>query len=252
MKAKHKSAADDLQKSIWQKHTEEISINRGMLDSPAFFQTELASLMALMSRQDIKSIEVGCEFGITSYLLPRTFEKSFVDYNQDALDKCKQLGKITGNMGGYYILCDMFNMDQMHAGKYDLVFNAGVIEHYEMADRVRLIESMRQLAKDDGVVVIAFPNHYSFPYRLAYRLMVLLGVWKFPKEVKLYDLSKEAAASGMEQVVRLTISKRSLFSWLDPKPFILFKAVLKLFDKINSFEGYLTCIILRKKTVVNG
>lgn len=238
----------NLQKSIWERHTEDVKVDKEMLNSPAFFQKELAILMRLIAKSESKCIEVGCEFGITSYLLPKTFDKSFVDYNEDALNKCKQLGQISGQSGNY-ILCDMFQMPLEHIGKYDLVFNAGVIEHYDLEDRVKLLQSMNKMATHDGIVVVAFPNHYSFPYRLAYSLMTLFGKWKFPKEFKLFDLEKEAAASGMVQSARLTISKASLFSWLNPKPFFLFQVILKLLDKVNSFEGYLTCIILQKKEV---
>ena len=236
----------EVQKKIWQKHTSEIEVTNEMLQQPAVFQLEMANFMSLLVKSNSKSIEVGCEFGVTSYLLPKTFNKTFLDYNVDALSKCKQLGKYA-NDSGNYLLCDMFQIGIEYNSSFDLSFNAGVIEHYVYSDRVKLLQSMSKLINKDGIVIIAFPNHFSLPYRVAYILMNLLKKWRFPNEFKIYDLQKEANEAGMEQILRVTLSKKSIFTWLNPKPFLLIKWILKLLDKVSSFEGYLTCIILKKK-----
>lgn len=74
--------------------------------------------------------------------------------------------------------------------------------------------------------------------------MRLLGVWRFPSEYKIRDLGEEARRCGLHVVERLTISKGTIFNWLDFLPPA--KAIFRLFDRFLNYEGYLTVVILSK------
>jgi len=51
---------------------------------------------------------------------------------------------------------------------YDIVFNSGVIEHFDKKERSRALKEYSRILRNDGVIIIAFPNHFSVPYSLAY------------------------------------------------------------------------------------
>jgi SAM-dependent methyltransferase len=141
------------------------------------------------------------------------------------------------------MVCDMFGMPFSDA-TFDLVFNAGVIEHFSMEERARALSEYARIMRDDGLMIIAFPNHHSPPYRFAYLMMRLLGVWRFPSEYSIYDLKDEAQRSGLSLNERLTLSRGTIFSWLNFLPPV--KALFRILDHFFHYEGYLTVLILSK------
>lgn len=96
--------------------------------------------------------------------------------------------------------------------KYDIIFNAGVLEHFSLKERAILLKEYSKYLKDDGIMLIAVPNHYSFLYRTAYLLLNLLGKWSFPKEYMIYNMSAEIKEANLALVSRTTIDKKNIFS----------------------------------------
>jgi len=96
-----------------------------------------------------------------------------------------------------------------------------------------------------GVMFIAFPNHYSLPYRLAYKIRKLLKKWPYPDEYKIYDLKEEIKNANLILEERIVLSKGSLMRWLNFAPPL--KWIFQIIDKFYDFEGYLTVLKIRKK-----
>lgn len=233
------------QSEIWDDHMNRIELPDVLaaFRSPAQFQRELAALIdsrAVDGRRKI--VEVGCETAVTTLLLADASEKTVIDINRRAISLVEaaatQLGKkVTA------LVCDMFAMP-FHDGEFDIVFNAGVIEHFSTEERTRALLEYSRIMKGDGLMVIAFPNHHCPPYRFAYLVMRLLGVWRFPSEYKIYDLGEEARRCGLRVSERLTLSRGTIFNWLNFLPPA--KALFRLLDKFFHYEGYLTVVILSK------
>ncbi len=144
-----------------------------------------------------------------------------------------------------FIVADMFGMP-FENNQFDIVFNAGVIEHFNQEERTKAFQEYARVLKDDGVMFIAFPNHYSFPYRLAYKIMKLLNKWPFPDEYKLYDLKDEIQSNNLVLEKRLILSKKSLMRWLGFAPPL--KWLFQFIDIFYKYEGYLTVLKIRKNT----
>jgi 2-polyprenyl-3-methyl-5-hydroxy-6-metoxy-1,4-benzoquinol methylase len=231
---------------MWKKHLHPIEVNHVIRQyyEPKTFQSELVEVIKTLPGIS-SSIEVGCETGVSSMLLDSSIEKTFLDYNEKAILLCKSACDQL-NINGEFIHDDMFTFEPKK--KYDLVFNAGVIEHYSKQQRTLLLKRYKKMLTDDGVIVIAFPNHYSFPYMSAYltRKYLLLGYkWRYPKEYKIYDMKEEIEDNNLQLIERLVVSKKSLFRWWDfCKPM---KKLLKLFDKyFKEYQGYLTVLVIKK------
>lgn len=233
------------QSEIWDDHMNRIEVADVLsaFRCPAQFQRELAALIesrAINGRRKI--VEVGCETAVTTLLLADTNERTVIDINQRAISLVQaataQLDKKVDAL-----VCDMFGMP-FRDGEFDIVFNAGVIEHFSVEERARALMEYSRIMKNDGLMIIAFPNHHCPPYRFAYLVMRLLGVWRFPSEYKIYDLGEEAQRCGLRVSERLTLSKGTIFSWLNFLPPA--KALFRLLDKFFHYEGYLTVVILAK------
>lgn len=233
------------QSEIWDDHMNRIELPDVLaaFRSPAQFQRELAALIdsrAVDGRRKI--VEVGCETAVTTLLLADASEKTVIDINRRAISLVEAVAAQL-NKKVNALVCDMFAMP-FRDGEFDIVFNAGVIEHFSAEERARALSEYARIMKDDGLMIIAFPNHHCPPYRFAYLTMRRLGVWRFPPEHKIYDLGEEARRCGLCINERLTLSRGTIFNWLNFLPPA--KALFRLLDRFFHYEGYLTVVILSK------
>ena len=234
------------QEEIWKKHTMGLKPEDlfKRIQNPAQFQIELnAMLSQLITENGYKTaIEVGCEAGTSSAMLDKSIEVTLLDLNDDII-KLDQEAYATTYPNFKYCVADMFAMP-FENESFDLVFNAGVIEHFDFDDRARAIKEYWRVLKKGGTMVIAFPNHYSLPYRFAYLVRTITKKWIFPPENKMYNLKKELQASGIDGLQRTVLSKASIFNWNSYSPLV--NNCFKALDKVFNFEGYLTAIWVKK------
>jgi ubiquinone/menaquinone biosynthesis C-methylase UbiE len=234
------------QEEIWINHIKDVTIENviSAYNNPAIFQKELVSLIDKENMKNKKIIEVGCELGVTSMLLSDDFNKTLLDLNPIAIAKTKEAHKKL-NKKSEFIVADMFHMP-IRDNQFDIVFNAGVIEHFNKEDRTKALKEYSRILKDNGVMFIAFPNHYSVPYRIAYIIRKILKRWIYPDEYKMYDLIDEIKSANLILKCRVTLSKKSVMTWLDFMPPL--KWLFQFIDIFYKFEGYLTVLEIKKKT----
>lgn len=67
--------------------------------------------------------------------------------------------------------------------RYDLVWNAGVLEHFTIEDQRRSISEFLSVLAPDGRVVIFTPYSRSLLYRAGKLALELLGRWKYGVEI---------------------------------------------------------------------
>ncbi len=234
------------QYSIWQVHSSNITSDNIIenYNNPAVFQKELSDFVnKYISENKKEIIEVGCESAVTSMLLDNDFNKTALDIVPDIIQKSKKASEIL-NKKINFIIGDMFNMPFANS-RFDIVFNSGVIEHFNKEQRTAALKEYKRVLKDDGYMVIAFPNHYSFPYRFSYITLKLFKKWKYPNEYKIYNLEKEIIENDLKLEARIIMSKSTVLKWVDF--FRPLYYLFKILDKIVSFEGYLTVLVIRKK-----
>ncbi|RZJ34215.1 MAG: class I SAM-dependent methyltransferase [Flavobacterium sp.] len=240
------------QKQAWLDFSKGISTEhiKNSYHNPTSFQSDFNILLRdHINKHRVKSaIEIGCEAGISLMLLNNELEKStFLDYDDTILAKVDKAVAELDLKGTHCVCEDMFTMNSIPDESYDLAFNSGVIEHYTKPVRKNAIASYARITKKGGYVIVAFPNHYSLPYRLSYRLGKMLGkkVWPWPKEYKFYDLKDEMAAAGLEYLGRVTMDRETIFK-IKVCKYKPSRAFFELLDRFMHFEGYLTVCIAKK------
>lgn len=77
----------------------------------------------------------------------------------------------------------------------DMVFSAGLIEHFDTINTAKMIESHFNLCKVNGYVLMTFPTP-TFLYRIVRKTLEILKIWQFHDERPLKltgvkDVSKE-------------------------------------------------------------
>lgn len=233
------------QEEIWIEHIKGTTLKEVLsaYETPAIFQLELVDLINIEYKTNAEIIEIGCELGITTMLLSDEYSKTLLDLNPLAIELTQKAHEKLGKKASF-ITADMFHMP-IDDRKYDVVFNAGVIEHFNEKERTLALKEYSRILKDDGVMFIAFPNHYSLPYRLAYLIRKLFKKWSFPDEYKIYNLKNEIEGADLFLEDRVILSKKSVMRWLNFIPPL--KYFLQFIDKFYNFEGYLTVLKIRKR-----
>jgi ubiquinone/menaquinone biosynthesis C-methylase UbiE len=164
------------QKEIWEKHTSRMEVSDivKQYSNPALCQLDMALLINPLCKANSyhRVIEVGCESSVTNMLVSEELQKTYLDFNEDVILKV-QVALDQLNNRGTLVVEDMFHMSAPDEC-YDVVFNSRVIEHYNSKQRTELLKEYARVMGQKGTMVIAFPNHYSFPYRSAYVLKNVL------------------------------------------------------------------------------
>ncbi len=220
--------------------------------NPAMFQVELSDYINALLHNRGKVIEVGCESGVTSFLL-NCDEKCFFDLNEDIIHKVEKAHRIIMDdvCRDSFVVGDMFDMP-FKEESFDIAFNAGVLEHFSSAEIEEALREMARVTKRKGYVIVAIPNHYCYVYRSAYLYGQFLdGLrirrWEWPKENKYFDLSEEGKKAGLKLEKRIVMSKDSIWKWWGGRRYILVRMLLRFVNSIIPCEGYLTTLVFTKE-----
>lgn len=244
------------QKDIWKEHTSDITAEDIVkaLENPAIFQSELVEYIEANLKgggDDKRIVEVGCETAITNFLVDCE-SKYFLDYNADVIELDKQVQKLIypeRNLDTFTV-GDMFHMPYEN-DFFSIAFNSGVLEHYDKDEISLALREMGRVIKPCGCIIIGLPNHYSWVYRFAYLLGMMLdslGIrkWPYPKEYKYYDLKEEITSAGLILEERIVLSYGSIWNWWSGRKKFPLRILLKIIEKVIPSEGYLTVLKIKK------
>lgn len=128
-------------------------------------------LLSQTTKSPASVLEAGCGSGKGSLLLKSNINLTLVDISDEALNLAQSLAKkLNKDDKIKYIQANLFDLT-LQNNSYDLVWNAGVIEHYNELEVKSLIEEMARVTKVGGYLIIGVPN----PRSLAYKKAAILG-----------------------------------------------------------------------------
>jgi len=225
----------------WQEYSKRINIKELIksVENIPYFQKWLAEIINSKYKTNSEVIEIWCEFWTTSLILNDNFNKTLLDFDDIAIEKAKNLFNHYWKKANFTNQ-DMFNMNFWNK-KFDIVFNAWVLEHFNFSERVTLLKKYNEILKENWLMIIAIPNHYNILYKMAYILLNLIWKWSFPKENKIYNLSKEIEQAWLKLISRKTIDKENIFTIWGSLGNILKKLFLPIMN-----EWYLTILEIKK------
>jgi hypothetical protein len=142
----------------------------------------LVSLLTRYSARPTSIIEVGGANSCFFATLNRVFCPSrytVIDTNEKGLQKF--LDQHGTSPKARCVLGDILTLDTNQHGGGDLVFSAGLIEHFDPEDTKRAVSAHFELARAGGFVLVTFPTPVLI-YRVARKILEWAGLWKFPDE----------------------------------------------------------------------
>lgn len=192
-----------------------------------------------------KVLEIGCGSGETSLVLAKNNRYvCAIDYSEKSIDLVDQLCGRTG----YKV--DTFCMDATRdlsfgVKEFDMVFQAGLLEHFNKEQRISMLYSWKRICKR---MISLIPNAHSLAYRMGKDMAEKEGRWQYGLEVPQGTLIDEFIAAGYQNIKEYTIGERHSLNFL-PNNHYLRVALEKWLDEYGDKEisdwgqGYLLVTI---------
>lgn len=164
-------------------------------ETPAIqtFGSEFADVLSEFLPAGTAVLEAGCGAGFQSLALAREgrLKVSLMDISPQALDAARRLFARAG------LKADTHLGDVFASGEptHDLVFNAGVLEHYTLEQQAAFLRGMASRTKK--FVLVLVPNRLCYWYWLWRVQQSARGNWPFGKECPLADMAAAFRAAGL-------------------------------------------------------
>lgn len=170
-------------------------------DEPSIdqFGEKFSKLVEQLLPNGGRILEAGAGGDQQSMALARTgkFELTLMDFSAEALEQAQRwFGR-----GG--VVAQFVHQDVMLAGAagYDLVFNAGVLEHYTHQEQVALLQGMASRSR--RYVLVLVPNRLCYWYWIRRLAVTGEGSWPYGKEIPIADLGGAFEAADLRPLGQL-------------------------------------------------
>ncbi|GAW29465.1 glycosyltransferase [Carboxydocella sp. ULO1] len=143
-------------------------------------------------------LEVGSGSGeISAALAQNGYECTLLDASDVALNLSKLLFE-NNNCKGNFVKGDLFNLP-FPDESFDIVWNSGVLEHFDDVEIVAALREMRRVSRK--FVVVAVPNASCVFYRLAKWYLESQDKWEYGKETPKSSLKKLFRQAGFSKSI---------------------------------------------------
>ncbi len=158
------------------------------------FNAELVGRISDLLPEGGRTLEAGSGGGWQSLALARTglFSTSILDFSEEALRYAKRVFDRAG-VAAQFILSDIEAPCQ---AEFDIVFNAGVLEHYTVAQQAQLLRGMARRSR--RYVLVLLPNRDCYWYWIWRLKRAASAEWPWGKEVPASGLRKVFEAAGVK------------------------------------------------------
>lgn len=160
-----------------------------------------------------KILEAGCGRGIISAeTAVRGADVSLLDISPEALQIARRHFR-SNNIAASFVLGDILDLP-FGESIFDVVWNAGVMEHFEGDFRRTAIDSIARSIKPDGLFISFNPSAQAFFYTLGKRAAEKKGTWPYGPEFPVKSLAEQCSSAGLTVLKEYPICFRENLSYL--------------------------------------
>ena len=203
--------AEPLTSDQWAEHYN-LSILDGLVDGLSSGQLSWQTReMMNHSKPGEKVLEIGSGSGATTLHLARNGRVcTALDYTQVTLDLAQKAAE--------RLACEISTVNADATSElpfaenaFDVVFQAGLLEHFQKEERIRLLRLWSRVARR---MVSIIPNAGSIAYRVGKALMEKKGTWSYGLELPQYSLHDEFVEAGLKVTGEYTIGETHALEFL--------------------------------------
>jgi SAM-dependent methyltransferase len=121
---------------------------------------------------------------------------TLVDYSSNALEQSGFAFR-QKDCTGQFVLADIRSIP-LRENTFDLTWSSGVLEHFSLNDKVKILKEMARVTKPDGIVLVLVPNSRCLVYRMGKAYAESQGTWRYGHEVPVESLREEFRLAGIE------------------------------------------------------
>lgn len=145
-------------------------------------------------------LELGCGSGhLSAVLAMKGYKTTLLDFSTVSLEKAKQTYAYYG-VGGEFICADILNLNGNDFAQYALVWNSGVMEHFNDASIINAFHSIQQLNADNLLLLV--PNPESIAYLLMRHVRMAKNDWPYGEEYLRTNFEEVISSFGYENIIR--------------------------------------------------
>lgn len=140
-------------------------------------------------------LDAGCGTGFFSrFFCEQGHQTVALDYSDEALAITKKMTQGNATL----LKADMLteNLQEVVDARYDLIFSDGLFEHFPMEEQDRILQNLKSVLSETGVIVTFVPNRWS-PWELI-RPFMMPGIKEDP--FVLSELKRMNQRNGLEVV----------------------------------------------------
>lgn len=201
-----------------------------------------------------KILEAGSGTGLVSLKLAQSgSEVTLLDISPNAIDLSKRLFK-TNDQTARFACASVFKMP-FEDQSFDVVWNAGVVEHYDSNDQLKILSEMKRVCKKNGNIILLNPNDKAKLYKISKNYADKKGLWGAGDEYPVISLKplldtieycefKEYSVGFLQQLnfVGVFFSKYRLFRliWI-----VFYTVVQRVCWFLDYLPGYLLVTVIK-------
>lgn len=136
-----------------------------------------------------------------------------VDYSPAAIELSRRRFSALG-LPGRFVCADILHLP-FPAGAFDMVWNAGVMEHLDEEEQMAAVMEMRRVCRPGGWLVTFCPYAGCLPYRVGKWMAERTGTWSFGTETPVADMSGMFSRAGAEPVQEFSFGFLESLAFLD-------------------------------------
>lgn len=195
-----------------------------------------------LTKEGDRVLEIGCGSGASTLHLAKQYRAcTAIDYSQSSIDLVKKSAKQL-NISVRTQLVDARKVLPFVDDEFDVVFQAGLLEHFSQEERIRLLRLWKPVGK---MMVSMIPNANSVAYHAGKILQEKMGDWSYGLELPQASMQGEFLQAGYINVREYTIGLEEAFCFL-PKEHYLRVALERWFSDYPGDmlgQGYLICTV---------
>ena len=199
-----------------------------------------------------KVLEAGCGRGmISGGLAEHGADVHLLDISSEALGIARNYFA-SKNLAASFIAGDILDLP-FEGPAFDIVWNAGVMEHFEGDLQSRAVAGLADILKPGGLFITFNPSAEAFFYTLGKRAAERKKKWPYGPEFPVKSLKDRCGAAGLSVIKEYPICFRENLSYLSYVSKHL-RSVLKLLllpfpERLLTavFGGYLLVTVARKE-----